>query len=41
MNESTGTAPVVWTVFYVVDGPDGHVFHIEKSSDGCTRTVLR
>ena len=40
MTEFTSAAQRVWTVFYLVHAPDGRVFRIEKSDDGCTRTVV-
>lgn len=40
MTKSTSVAPRIWTVFYVVRSPDGRRLQIQKSNDGCTRTVV-
>lgn len=40
MNDFTPAAARIWTVFYVVRRCDGCVLHVEKSTDGCTRTIV-
>lgn len=40
MSKSTSVAPRTWTVFYVVRSLDGRKFQVQKSNDGCTRTVV-
>lgn len=37
--DSIPTDSRVWSVMYTIHGPDGSTYQIQKSDDGCTRTV--
>lgn len=42
MRNASPAAPVVWSVLYTVWHPGlGRLVEIQKSSDGCTRSVIR
>lgn len=40
MTDSTAPAARVWVAFYTIRSREGRVFEVQKSTDGCTRTVV-